>query len=251
MPTRTIQIPTPDGTADGLAAFPDDGERHPGVLLYMDALGPRPTLQGMAETLAAEGYYVLVPNVFYRHGPAPVVEVPDLRVPENRDEFFARIGPVFSAHTTERAQRDAAAYLGFLTTRPEVRPGPVAVIGYCMGGVLAVRTAAAHPEQVAAAACFHPGPLVTDAPDSPHLLADRLRAELHIGLAEHDEGMPPQAVAELNKALADADVRCTSEVYPGTVHGFTMADTAAFDAEGLERHWDRLLPLLRRTLANT
>ncbi|WPO75499.1 MULTISPECIES: dienelactone hydrolase family protein [unclassified Streptomyces] len=245
--TETLEIPTPDGRADAFAAFPDRPGRHPGVLLYTDAFGTRPVLEKMAGELAGHGYYVLVPHIYYRHGPAPVIELPEHIGEEERPGVFARVMPLARAHTTERALRDAEAYLGFLTSRPEVATGPVAAVGYCMGAVLAVRTAAAHPEQVAAVAGFHPSPLVTEAPDSPHRLFSRLTAQVHLGLAESD--MSPEAIRELDGALEAAGVDHTSEVYPGTVHGFTMADTDAFDASALRRHWDRLLPLLDRTLA--
>ncbi|MFE2494013.1 dienelactone hydrolase family protein [Streptomyces scopuliridis] len=249
MPTKTLQIPTTDGQADAFAAFPDRGERHPGVLLYMDAIGVRPVLREMARELAEHGYYVLVPNLYYRHGPAPVIELPEHIGEQIRPAVFARLMPLIEAHTTERALRDAGAYLRFLTTQPEVSAGPVAVIGYCMGAVLAMRTAAAHPGQVAAVAGFHPGPLVTDAPDSPHRLVPKLTAQVHLGLAEND--MSSEAISELNQALDAAGVGYTSEIYPGTVHGFTMSDTDAFSPAALQRHWDRLLPLLDRTLANS
>lgn len=160
MPTKTstLQIPTMDGQADAFAAFPDDGERHPGVLLYMDAFGLRPELEAKARELAAHGYYVLVPNVYYRHRPAPVIELPEHITAEDRPALFGRLMPLIEAHTTERALRDADAYLRFLTAQPEVGAGPVAAIGYCMGAVLAMRTATAHPDRVAAVAGFHPAP---------------------------------------------------------------------------------------------
>jgi carboxymethylenebutenolidase len=249
IPTRTLQIPTPDGQADAFAAFPDGGERHPGVLLYTDAFGVRPELEERARELAGHGYYVLVPNLYYRHGPAPVAELPEHIGEEIRPAVIAELMPLLEEHTTERILRDADAYLTFLTTRPEVGTGPVAVMGYCIGGALAMRTATAHPDQVAAVAGFHPGFLVTDAPDSPHRLVSELTAEVHLGLSEND--MSPEALGELNQALDAADVRHTSEIYPGTVHGFTMSDTDAFSASGVKRHWDRLLSLLDRTLAKS
>ncbi|MEW2580764.1 dienelactone hydrolase family protein [Streptomyces syringium] len=247
MPTKSLQIPTADGQADAFAAFPDGGGRHPGVLLYPDAFGVRPVLAEMARELAGHGYYVLVPNLYYRHGPAPVIELPGHIGEEVRPAVFGRLMPLVKAHTAERVLRDADAYLGFLTAQPEVGAGPVAVIGYCMGAALAMRTATAHPGRVAAVAGFHPGFLVTDAPDSPHRDIPRLAAEVHLGLAEND--MTPETISELDQALDAAGVTYTTEVYPGTLHGFTMADTDAFDASGLRRHWDRLLPLLDRTLA--
>ncbi len=244
MPDKMLHIPTADGEADAFATFPDDGERHPGVLMYPDGFGIRPALREMACELAGHGYYVLVPNIFHRHGPAPVIELPEYIGAEVRPAVFAQLMPLIEAHTAERALSDADAYLRFLTTRPEVRTGPVAVTGYCIGGLLATRTAAAHPGQVAAVAGFH-GPVGADGPDSP----SKLTAQVHFGHAEGD--LTPEALGELNQALDAAGVDYTSEIYPGTIHGFTMSDTDAFNPAALQRHWDRLLPLLDRALANS
>ncbi|MEU7558429.1 dienelactone hydrolase family protein [Streptomyces eurythermus] len=243
MPTETLRIPTADGHADAFAAFPDQGQRHPAVLMYPDGFGIRPALRALARRLAGHGYYVLVPNIFYRHGPSPVIELPEHIGEEARPQVFARLMPLIEAHTAERALRDAGSYLEFLTGRPEARPGPVAVTGYCIGGLLAVRTAAAHPGQVAAVAAFH-APVGAD---GPRLLSG-LTAQVHFGHAEGD--MTPEALGELDQALDAAGVGYTSEIYPGTVHGFTMSDTDAFSPSGLRRHWDRLLPLLDRALAD-
>jgi carboxymethylenebutenolidase len=243
LPTKTLQIPTTDGRADAFAAFPDRGERHPGVLMYADGFGIRPVLREMARELAGHGYYVLVPNPFYRHGPAPVIELPEHIGEEVRPAVFAQLMPLIEAHTAERVLSDADAYLRFLTAQPEVGAGPVAVTGYCIGGLLAMRTAAAHPGQVAAVAGFH-GPVGADGPDS----LSKITAQVHLGHAETD--ITPEALGELNQALDAAGVDYTSEIYPGTVHGFTMSDTDAFNPSALQRHWDRLLPLLDRTLTN-
>ncbi|MBJ6641746.1 dienelactone hydrolase family protein [Streptomyces sp. DHE7-1] len=245
MLTDPLHIPTADGRADAFAAFPDDGERHPGVLMYADGFGIRPVVRELARELAGHGYYVLVPNLFYRHGPAPVIELPEYIGEDARPGVFARLMPLIEAHTTERVLSDASAYIEFLTTRPEVGTGPVAVTGYCIGGLLAMRTAAAHPGRVAAVAGFH-GPVGADGPDALRGLLSTVTARVHLGHAETD--MTPQALGELNQALDAAGVDHTSEIYPGTVHGFTMSDTDAFDPGGLRRHWDRLLPLLGRTL---
>ncbi|MEU2272099.1 dienelactone hydrolase family protein [Streptomyces olindensis] len=247
MPSETLHLPTPDGRADAFAAFPDDGERHPGVLMYPDGFGIRPVLREMARELAGHGYFVLVPNVFHRHGPAPVIDLPEHIGEEARPAVLARLMPLIEAHTTERVLRDADAYLRFLTARPEVAAGPLAVTGYCIGGLLAMRTASAHPGRVAAVAGFH-GPVTADGPDGLHRLLSPITAEVHLGHAASD--LTPEALGELNRALDAAGVDHTSEIYPGTVHGFTMSDTDAFDAAALRRHWDRLLPLLERTLAH-
>jgi len=219
------------------------------VLLYSDAFGVRPELENRARELAGHGYYVLVPNLYYRHGPAPVTELPAHIGEEIRPSVIERLMPFIEALTTERILRDADAYLGFLTAQPEVTAGPVAAIGYCMGPALALRTAAAHPDRVAAVAGFHPGFLVTEAPDSPHRLIPAIKAEIHLGLSEND--MSAEALTALNQALDAAGAHSTCEVHPGTVHGFTMSDTDAFDPSATQHHWDRLLPLLRRTLGNS
>lgn len=241
MPGKTLQIPTADGVADAFAALPGDGEQHPGVLMYADGFGIRPVLRDLACELAQHGYYVLAPNYFYRHGPAPVLELPEFIGEDERPEVFARVMPLIEAHTPELVLRDAGAYLDFLTAQPEVSTGPVGATGYCIGGLLAVRTAAAHPDRVAAVAGFH-APVGAAGPEC----FSRLSAKAHFGHAASD--LTPDALGELNQALDAAGVSCTSEIYPGTVHGFTMADTDAFDSAGLQRHWDRLLPLLGRAL---
>ncbi|MEV7037335.1 dienelactone hydrolase family protein [Amycolatopsis sp. NPDC051061] len=237
MLTRTLQISTADGEADAFAAFPGEGGPHPGVLMYPDGFGIRPVLRDMARELAGHGYYVLVPNPFYRNGPTPVLDLPEHIGEEARPAIFAKLMPMIEAHTTERVLRDADAYLRFLTTQPEVGAGPVAVTGYCIGGLLATRTAAAHPGQVAALAAFH-APVGAAGPDD----LQRLTARVHFGHAESD--LTPAALGELNQTLDAAGVGYTSEIYPGTVHGFTMSDTDAFDPAALRLHWDRLLPLL-------
>lgn len=246
MATTTLLIPTPDGQADAFAAFPDDGRRHPGVLLYMDVFGPRPRLEEMARELAGHGYFVLMPHLFYREGAAPLLDLPEHIGEEERPALFEQVMPFYLAHTAERVLADADAYLAYLADRPEVADGPVGAVGYCLGGVLALRTAVARPDRVAAVAGFHPGALLTDEADSPHLLAPKVTAEVHFGIAESD--MTPEEFGRLNEALEAAGVRHGNEIYPGTEHGFTMADTSAYSPEGTRRHWDRLLPLLSRTL---
>lgn len=244
----SVEIPTPDGTADAYLAFPDDNSPHPAVLFYMDGFGLRPHLQKMADRLAEAGYTVLVPNVFYRHGPAPVFDLPDFIDPQERPNLLGQISPLVQSLTPESAVRDAGAYLDWLAGRPEAADGPVGITGYCMGARLALRTAAAYPERVAAAAGFHGGGLATDDPDSPHLLADRVTAELYFGHADQDHSLPPEQIERLDKALTDAGVRHRTEVYTGALHGYTQADTAMYDAEATERHWTALLSLLSRSL---
>ena len=169
-------------------------------------------------------------------------------MPETRSAAFEKLGPVMQALTPDRAMRDADAYLAFLGTDERVHEGPVGTVGYCMGGALALRTAAHAPDRVAAVASFHGGRLATDRPDSVHLLAGRITAEVYIGHADNDGSMPPEQQERLGKALSEAGVRHRTELYAGATHGFTMADTAAYDEAATERHWDRLTDLFARTL---
>jgi carboxymethylenebutenolidase len=246
--STTVDVPTGDGAADAILAAPLEGGPYPGVLVYMDAFGLRPRLEEMASRIAAEGYVVLVPNVFYRAGRAPLVEVDGLDQPDVRARAFGTLRPIMQGLTPDLAMRDADAYLAFLAADPRVGDGPMGTVGYCMGGALALRTAAHFPERVAAAASFHGGRLATDQPDSPHLLADRLEAEVYLGHADNDASITPEQQETLVDALTSAGVRFVSEVYDGAAHGFTMADTAAYDEGAEARHWDRLLDLFARTL---
>jgi carboxymethylenebutenolidase len=243
-----MDIPTQDGTADAYLVRPDGDGTYPGVLFYMDAFGPRAHLWAMADRLAHAGYSVLLPNVFYRAGRAPVVDLPEFIDAENRDEVLGRLMPFMRALTPELAMRDAEAYLGHLAGGPRVADGTVGVTGYCMGAPHALRTAGTFPNRVAAAAGFHGAGLATDAGDSPHLLAERITAELYFGHADQDPALPAEQIERLDAALSAAGVRFRSEVYPGAHHGYTQADTAAHDPNAAERHWTALLDLFDRTL---
>jgi carboxymethylenebutenolidase len=246
--TSRADIPTADGVADAILAVPDGEGPWPGVLVFMDAFGPRPRLEEMAARVAAAGYVVVVPNLFYRHGRAPVVELPDLTVPENRSAVFEKLHPLMKSLTPDLAMRDAGSYLDFLVADDRVAPGPVATVGYCMGGALALRTAARFPDRVAAVAGYHAGRLATDAADSPHREFGDIRAEVYLAHADNDGSMPPEQQRVVAETLDAAGVRYRAEQYDGAPHGFTMADTAMYDAAATERHWDTLLELLGRTL---
>jgi carboxymethylenebutenolidase len=237
-----VDIRTADGVADAYLARPADDAKHPGVLFIMDAFGLRPRIYEMADRIAAEGYVVLAPNVFYRAGRTPVVEAADLSDPDARARFFGAVRPLMEALTPEAAASDGAAYLDFFD-------GPAAITGYCMGGRFGWRIAAAHPERVAALGSFHAGGLVTDAPESPHRSAGALRAEVYLGHADNDRSMTPENIRDVEAALSDAGVRYESVLYEGAAHGYTMADTAAYDEAASERHFAALFALLERSLA--
>lgn len=236
----------PDGLADAYLARPD-GEPHPGVLLLMDAFGLRPVIEEMADRIAADGYVVLAPNVLYRAGPSPGGPPPDLTDPDERAAVFERLRPMMQQLTPDRLAADGAAYLDRLAAE-SATPGPVAVTGYCMGGRAGWWIAAAHPDRVAALAGFHVAGLVTDAPDSPHTAAGEVRADLLFAFADEDRGMTREQIAAFERALADAGAHFRCEVYPGARHGYTMADTTAYDEAARERHHRELRALLERTL---
>jgi carboxymethylenebutenolidase len=245
--TSTLDVRTPDGTADCFLAAPEGSGSYPGVLVYMDAFGPRPRLEEMVERIAGEGYVVLLPNVFYRQGRAPLIDTSNLKDPDARGELFGTLRPFMGELTPQRVAGDADAFVDALLAHEQVH-GPLGVVGYCFGGALALRTAAHRPDDVAAAAAFHPARLATDAPDSPHLLADRIRAEVYVASADNDPGMPVEQQERLDKALEEAGVTHVVEQYDGAAHGFTMSDTAVYDEAGTERHWTAMLDLFDRTL---
>ncbi|HUE27878.1 MAG TPA: dienelactone hydrolase family protein [Solirubrobacteraceae bacterium] len=245
MPGSIVDIKTEDGVADAYLARPDDDEAHPGVLFIMDAFGLRPRIEEMADRIAAQGYVVLAPNVFYRAGRAPIFEMPDLSDPDTRASFFQTLRPLMDQLTPDAVASDGTAYLDYLN---EVAPGPVAITGYCMGARVGWRIAASHPDRVAALAGFHAGGLVTDAPDSPHRSADEIEAELYFGFADQDPSMNAAQIATLDEALDKAGVRHQTEVYEGAIHGYTMSDTAAYNEAAAERHFEALFALLGRAL---
>ena len=246
MSGETIDIETKDGVADAYLARPDGEGSYPGVLLLIDAFGLRPRIEEMADRIAAQGFTVLAPNVFYRAGRAPVISLDGLDDPEKRGEIFQQIMPLMQELTTERIISDADAYLGKLEG---VARGPIALTGYCMGGRLGWQIAAAYPRRVAALGAFHTGGLVTEAKDSPHLIAGEVSAELYFGFADNDHSMSAESIATLEKALDEAGASYVSEVYEGAAHGYTMSDTPAYDEAAAERHFAALFDLLGRTVA--
>jgi carboxymethylenebutenolidase len=241
----TIDVPTPDGVADCYLSKPAGDAPHPGVLFMIDAIGLRPRIEEMADRIAAQGYVVLAPNVFYRGGRAPLWETPDLHDPDSRATFFQSLGPLMGALTPAAAAADGGAYLDKLG---EFTDGPVGVTGYCFGGWFGWTIAAAHPDRVAALGGFHAGRMVTDAEDSAHMLAPRVRGEVYWGHADQDQSMTAENIATLDQAMDDAGVHHTTEVYEGAPHGYTMSDTAAYHEEAAERHFTALFALLERAV---
>jgi carboxymethylenebutenolidase len=244
----TVDIPTPDGVADAYLAYPDDGAAHPGVLVFQDAFGLRPALRDLGDRIAAHGYCVLIPNLFYRAGRAPVLDLPEFIDLEARPEVFGQLMPLIMSLTPEVVKSDSGAYLDWMAASDKITAGPVGATGYCMGGRLVVQTAAAHPDRIAAGAGFHTGHLVLDGPGSPHRALESVTAELYFAFADNDEGMTPEHIEEFDKALAAAGIRHKTEVYEGAAHGYTQIDTSVYNEEAAERHYRELFALLDRTI---
>lgn len=243
MSGSTIEIQAADGGADAYLARPDD-ERRPGVLLIMDAFGLRPAVERIADRIAADGYVVLAPNVFYRGGRSPILSAEEIA---DREAAFEKIRPLMAEVTPERIQADGMAYLDALAD--VAGPGRAVVAGYCMGGRLGWWIAAAYPDRVAAVAAFHTGGLVGDGDDSPHRAAERLDGvELYFGFADQDRNMTPEQIATLERSLDDAGIAYRSELYDGALHGYTMDDLAVFDEAAQERHFRELRALVERTV---
>jgi carboxymethylenebutenolidase len=242
----TIEVPTPDGIADCYLTGPAGDGPHPGVLFMVDAIGLRPRIKEMADRIAAQGYVVLAPNVYYRAGRAPLWETPDLQNSDTRGRFVESIGPLMRAFTPSAMAGDGGAYLDRLG---EFTDRPVGVTGYCFGGRFGWRIAAAHPDRVAALGGFHTGRMVTDDQDSPHLLSPRVRAEVYWGHADQDDSMTRENIATLDHAMDEAGVRHTTELYEGAQHGYTMSDMGAYNEAAAERHFRALFALFQRAVA--
>ncbi len=246
---RNVEIPTPDGAADAYLVRPTGDAPVPGVLLFMDGVGLRPRLEEMADRIAARGCAVLVPNLFYRVGRAPVVPNIVARLQtEDRGAVFQELRPFMAALTPDVVARDTLAYTAALAEQGGADPTRLATIGYCMGGAMALRTAAQLPDQVRAAASFHGANLAPDDGTGPDRDASRIRAEVYAAHADEDPSMPPEQIARFDQALAGAGVTFTSEVYAGAHHGFTMSDMLVYDAAAEGRHWNALFGLLDRTV---
>ena len=241
-----VEVSTPDGTADCHFVHPSSGT-HPGVLIWPDALGLRPAFEQMARRLAESGYAVLVVNPYYRTERAPVLpEGASFRDEATRNKIF----PLMRSLSAATNVMDATAFIGFLDSQSAVAGDrKMGTTGYCMGGSMTMRTAATFPERIGAGASFHGGRLVTDAPDSPHLLAGKMQAHYLFAIAENDDQKDPEAKNALREAFAAAGRPAEIEVYAGTLHGWCPPDSAVYHEAQAERAWSRLLALFETALA--
>lgn len=242
---HTLQVPTPDGALDAQLCLPASGGPAPLVVFHMDAFGLRPTLSAMAQHLADAGYAVVQPNLFWRSGPfAPFDPRTTFSDPPER----ARVMGLMNAVKPSQVAADTEALLEALATEPGVRPGPVGLIGYCMGGRQATLLAAHLGARAAALASIHGGGLVRPDPSSPHLRASQIRARCYFGVADNDSSCSAADCEVLEKALTEAGVDHQIELYPGCLHGFSVPDMAPYDPRAAAQHWDRVLALFGDTL---
>ncbi|MHB8383089.1 MAG: dienelactone hydrolase family protein [Candidatus Binataceae bacterium] len=245
MKEQAIEIRTPDGTADGIVFRPDGDDQLPGVIHLTDIGGIRPSHRAMAERLAASGYVVLMPNVFYRTGHPPMFDF----TPKMGDErTMKRFGQLAAPMTPEAQERDAAAYVDFLAAHAGVSDGKMGVVGYCFTGGMAMRTAAVRPDRIATVASFHGGGLHNETPASPHHVLSRVKARLYFGHAIQDHSMPEEAIKKLDRALAAWGGKSQSEVYDGAYHGWTTPDAPVYNQPQAERAFEKLSTLFSETL---
>jgi carboxymethylenebutenolidase len=241
---RDIEIRTKDGTAKAAFVPPaSPAAARAGVILYMDAFGPRASLYTMAERLAGQGYAVLVPDLFYRFGAYGPF---DAKTAFANEVTGPQIRKMLAETTQEMTMRDSGAFLDALYENGAT--GPIGAVGYCMGGARALNAAGAWPDRIVAAASFHGGNLASDAPDSPANRAASINARVYVGSAEVDNSVPPAQSARLAEALRADGIDHIIENYAGTQHGWCVPDHRAYDEKGAERHWKRLLEFLADTL---
>jgi carboxymethylenebutenolidase len=244
MAHEQVSISTKDGICPSHVLTPEGKGPWPAVIFYMDALAMRPTIIEMAQRMANAGYVVLLPDLFYRFGHYDTI---------NPKEAFAGdirkvIGPLMATTGNQKAAQDTEAFLAYLDTRSDVAGRKMGTVGFCMGGGMALTAAGTFPDRVAAAVSFHGGNLATDAPDSPHLLAPHIKAELYIAGADNDHSYPPEMKERLEKALTDGGVHYRSEIYKNASHGWMKPDFPIYDEAAAERGWKELLALYARTL---
>ncbi|MFN3523648.1 MAG: dienelactone hydrolase family protein [Phenylobacterium sp.] len=241
---ETVEIPTRDGFATTFICHPERDGPHPLVLFFMDAPGIREELRDMVRRLASVGYYVMLPNLYYRSGVMELADLPPLEPDAARDRMFGLMNSI----GIPEVMADSDALIAYADGQAAASDGPIGCVGYCMSGQYAVNLAASYPARVAAAASIHGTMLVTDRPDSPHVAASKGTAELYFACAETDRWAPMETVEALSQSLAAAGVAAEVEIYPGAEHGFVFPQRALYHRSSAERHWERLFSLYRRRL---
>ena len=247
-----VQVQTPSGVCDAALVHPQGKGRWPAAILFPDIFGVRPAMRDMAKRLAADGYTVLIPNPYYRMTKAPGLTLDfDFSSPADRAKLDALRAPL----TSDAVMQDAAAYVKFLDAQAAVNPkAKIGVFGYCMGGPMTMQAAAANPARIGAGASFHGGGLVTDKPDSPHLLVPKMKARYYFAIAANDDQRQPDAKTKLDEAFHAAHLPARIEVYEGTLHGWCVKDMPLqagkpiYNEAQAERAWKDLVAVLKEGL---
>jgi carboxymethylenebutenolidase len=245
MSREPIEIRTRDGICPASVFTPGGAGSWPAVIFYMDGLGIRQTLFEMCERISRDGYVVLLPDLYYRIGR---YEPLDPKVELASTDFRKTLGHLLGSTDNARAAQDTEAFLAYLDSRRDVLGPKVGTTGYCMGGAISLTAAGTYPDRIAAAASFHGGNLATDSPLSPHLLAPRMKGFIYVAGADNDSSYPLEMHARLEKALSDAKVPHRCEIYPGALHGWTMADFPIYKPDDAERHFRELSALFAKWL---
>ncbi len=242
---QTVDIATKDGATTTFIAHPERDGPYPVILFFMDAPAIREELRDMARRIAAAGYYVMLPNLYYRKGVMELADLPPLPEAEARARMFELMGSLSIGLVMD----DADALLDFADRDPAASKGKVGTVGYCMSGQYAINFAARYPGRVGAAASIYGVQLVTDREDSPHLAAQKAKGELYFACAEHDSYAPLEMVEALDQTVKAKNLNAEVELYPGVHHGFAFPQRGAvYDKPAAERHWERLFALWRRRL---
>ncbi|MDB5212791.1 MAG: Dienelactone hydrolase family [Myxococcaceae bacterium] len=240
-----IDIQTKDGTCPSYVYRPSGGGPWPAVLVFMDGVGIRPAMLEIGERLATHGYFVLLPDLFYRSGPYEPMDGATLfSDPEKRKVLMEKF---VALATQANIMSDTSTFLDYLAAQPDVLPGGVGTTGYCMGALMCLAAAGTYPDRIRATATFHGGRLASDAPDSPHLLAPKMKSKVYVAGAIEDASFPDEMKARLEDALTKAGVDHTIETYPAK-HGWVFRDLPVYDAAASERHWKSMIALFDGTL---
>jgi len=249
MYSALLSIKTADGDCDSYVAYPQgNNQQHPLVIFYMDAIGLRPQIYSMVKRVAEQGYFVVAPNLFYRTKNVPIVDYETLLKPEKMPELFKQVLAMAAQLTPDQARQDMADLVQFAESQKQANTNHIGLVGYCMGGAVAIRNAAYFPDRVRAAASFHAGRLATDQPTSPHLLAKHIKAALYVAHADHDQSMTSDQIAVFEKAMSTGGVRLKSELYREAKHGFTMEDLPVYSESADARHWSSMFDLFASEL---
>jgi carboxymethylenebutenolidase len=245
---QTVDIATKHGATTTFIVHPERDGAHPVVLFFMDAPAIREELRDMARRIAAAGYYVMLPNLYYRSG---VMELKDLQPPPpDQEAWRARMFELMGSLTIPLVMADGDALLDYADRDPAASNGKIATLGYCMSGQYAINFAARYPDRVAAAASIYGVQLVTDKADSPHLVAETAKGELYFACAEHDSYAPLEMVQALDQTVKTKNLNAEVELYAGVHHGFAFPERGAvYDKAAAERHWERLFALWKRRLS--